>query len=575
MESFSVSMKGSKKSGPADDEIVEKDPSGRYVRYGEVLGRGAFKTVYKAFDEVNGIEVAWSQIKIDEVMQSPNDLEKLYSEVHLLKPLNHGNIMTLHDSWVDDKEKTINMITELFTSGSLRQFRTPEFMAPELYDEEYNELIDIYSFGLCILEMFTCEYPYNECQNPAQIFKKVTTGIKPASLSKVTDPEVKQFIEKCIVPASMRLSAKELLKDPFLAPESTKQPIFYDLQSPSSNHLLESTGLLKSYTNSMEIDSNFDKLSNGNTIARTPHSTSEIQRSNGNSVFKLRGEKDNNNTLVSLTLLGNLGGQARNIHFDFYLKDDTAFSIAGEMVEQLDLVAEDVSFIAEMIDHLIVDLVPGWKTSFEQFSCKTGSASQVSSTLGSDGICLTNHWSPKHNAPVENQDIVNSLVTEVSARFDAIASNDIEECKSGFCDELCKSLDVNGSVSDLVTCDYGGNVVKTSDGGADEPVMEFITCDYDGVYAEKSWDGDGSIIKSGVIMNPDISLSGLSNAVSMSSMCSSLSLAGRDRPDELKFQLDIIDSQYYQYFNELPKVREEALENARGRWNSKKKIFAF
>lgn len=52
---------------------------------------------------------------------------------------------------------------------------TPEFMAPELYEEEYNELIDVYSFGMCILEMVTFEYPYSECKNPAQIYKKVTT----------------------------------------------------------------------------------------------------------------------------------------------------------------------------------------------------------------------------------------------------------------------------------------------------------------------------------------------------------------------------------------------------------------
>lgn len=52
---------------------------------------------------------------------------------------------------------------------------TPEFMAPELYDESYDELVDIYSFGMCLLEIFTLEYPYSECSNPAQIFKKVTT----------------------------------------------------------------------------------------------------------------------------------------------------------------------------------------------------------------------------------------------------------------------------------------------------------------------------------------------------------------------------------------------------------------
>lgn len=30
---------------------------------------------------------------------------------------------------------------------------TPEFMAPELYDEKYDEKVDIYAFGMCVLEM--------------------------------------------------------------------------------------------------------------------------------------------------------------------------------------------------------------------------------------------------------------------------------------------------------------------------------------------------------------------------------------------------------------------------------------
>ena len=41
-------------------------------------------------------------------------------------------------------------------------------------DEQYNEKIDIYAFGMCVLEMVTGEYPYAECQNAAQIYRKVT-----------------------------------------------------------------------------------------------------------------------------------------------------------------------------------------------------------------------------------------------------------------------------------------------------------------------------------------------------------------------------------------------------------------
>ncbi|XP_043714120.1 probable serine/threonine-protein kinase WNK6 [Telopea speciosissima] len=273
---------------PPDPDAVETDPTGRYIRYGDVLGRGAFKTVYRGFDEIDGIEVAWSQIELDCLSQKPQDIERLDSEVHLLKSLKHNNIIKFYSSWVDDLNKTINIITEIFSSGTLRQYSkkhkkvdmkvvkgwarqilmgldylhshsppvihrdikcdnifingnhgevrigdlglatvlqetrartyigTPAFMAPELYEEDYNELVDIYSFGMCMLEMVTFELPYSECKNPAQIYKKVMGGIRPVGLSKVKDPEVKRFIEKCLVPAEERLSAKVLLKDPFL-----------------------------------------------------------------------------------------------------------------------------------------------------------------------------------------------------------------------------------------------------------------------------------------------------------------------------------------------------------------------
>lgn len=76
---------------------------------------------YKGFDEVDGIEVAWSQVRIDHVLRSPQDLERLYSEIHLLKSVKHENVMKFYNSWVDGEKKTINIIAELFTSGNLRQ----------------------------------------------------------------------------------------------------------------------------------------------------------------------------------------------------------------------------------------------------------------------------------------------------------------------------------------------------------------------------------------------------------------------------------------------------------------------
>nr|XP_043637831.1 probable serine/threonine-protein kinase WNK3 [Erigeron canadensis] len=232
----------------SDAEFVEIDPSGRYGRYNEVLGKGACKNIYRAFDELEGIEVAWNQIKVSDFVRNPEELEHLYSEVHLLKTLKHKNINKFYNSWFDTKNEHINIITEIFTSGTLRQYRkkhthvdlrvlknwskqileglvylhshnppiihrdlkcenifvngnqgevkigdvglavilrqahsaysvigTLEFMAPELYEKDYNELVDIYAFGMCLLELVTFEYPYVECANAAEIYRKVTS----------------------------------------------------------------------------------------------------------------------------------------------------------------------------------------------------------------------------------------------------------------------------------------------------------------------------------------------------------------------------------------------------------------
>lgn len=40
----------------------------------------------------------------------------------MLKQLKHKNIMTFYDSWLDQKTYSVNFITEMFTSGTLRQY---------------------------------------------------------------------------------------------------------------------------------------------------------------------------------------------------------------------------------------------------------------------------------------------------------------------------------------------------------------------------------------------------------------------------------------------------------------------
>ncbi|KAF8940887.1 Serine/threonine-protein kinase wnk1 [Dissophora ornata] len=272
------------------DTHLETDPTGRFQRLTEVLGEGAYKLVYRAFDQEEGVEVAWNQLRIDHLTQK--EAQKILSEIEILESIRNDHIINFYASWssraLNGGERVV-FVTELMSSGTLKQYLkktlkgslkpkvlkswcrqilqglvylhthdppiihrdlkcdnifingnngqlkigdlglavvrhrthvssvlgTPEFMAPELYDEKYDEKVDIYAFGMCV----TKEYPYSECTNQAQIYRKVTKGIKPQSLDHVQDPDIWEFINRCLdYDDRTRPSAQELLDSDFLKP---------------------------------------------------------------------------------------------------------------------------------------------------------------------------------------------------------------------------------------------------------------------------------------------------------------------------------------------------------------------
>lgn len=79
------------------------------------------KNRYRGFDELEGIEVAWNQVRLCDMLQSPEGAERLCCEIHLLRMLHHPNIIDFHASWVDGPRRNLNFVTEMFTSGTLRQ----------------------------------------------------------------------------------------------------------------------------------------------------------------------------------------------------------------------------------------------------------------------------------------------------------------------------------------------------------------------------------------------------------------------------------------------------------------------
>ena len=89
---------------------------------------------------------------------------------------------------------------------------TAEYMAIEMFDEDkYDEKVDIYAFGMCLLEMITMEPPYKECVNKIQIYNKKKECILPESLEKVYNKELKSLITKLLDEKSKRPSSDEIL----------------------------------------------------------------------------------------------------------------------------------------------------------------------------------------------------------------------------------------------------------------------------------------------------------------------------------------------------------------------------
>ncbi|KAG4989179.1 hypothetical protein JHK85_032162 [Glycine max] len=175
-------------------------------KVGDILGKGAMKTVYKAIDEILGLQVAWSQVRLNEALRKPEDLERLY-----LEDLKCGNIF-VNGHLGQVKIGDLGLAAILHGSEPAHSvIGTQEFMAPEFYKEEYNQLVDVYSFGMCVLEMLTSGYPYSECANPAQIYKKVTSGKLPASFFRIEDIEAQMFIGKMSNDCSKETISKRIV----------------------------------------------------------------------------------------------------------------------------------------------------------------------------------------------------------------------------------------------------------------------------------------------------------------------------------------------------------------------------
>lgn len=129
-------------------------------------------------------------------------------------------------------------------------------------------------------------------------------GIKPQSLTRVDDPQVRQFIEKCLLPASSRPNALELSMDPYLASKDSAlvasssgppQLALEHLPMDVDHHHTENKSV--SICSSRKSDQEYPWCQ-----------TIELERLAEDKEFRLRGERSDDSTASMLLRIGDPSG---------------------------------------------------------------------------------------------------------------------------------------------------------------------------------------------------------------------------------------------------------------------------
>ncbi|OQV25051.1 Serine/threonine-protein kinase WNK1 [Hypsibius exemplaris] len=330
-----------------------------FVLVTELLASGTLRTYLKRFNKVN-IKILKSWCR--QILRGLNYLHSRDPPV-IHRDLKCDNIFVLGTTG-SVKIGDLGLATLKSKEGAKSVIGTPEFMAPEMYEEQYDEAIDVYAFGMCMLEMATSEYPYSECLNAGQIYRRVTAGIRPAAYDKVEEPEIKEIIDRCIrYKRSERYSVKDLLALEFFLEDNSVRVEF--VKKDTDIHSSDPKILLR---------------------VRVPEARAT----------KLKYREN------------------EAIQFDFDIAEESAEAVAQDMVKSGYLLEEDQRAVAKQIRDRAMEIGKERDLLKTQKKADSTAASTASST--SPSILPQSLPVPCFSAPVSQLEVTKEVVRKISVQ---------------------------------------------------------------------------------------------------------------------------------------------------------------
>lgn len=252
---------------------------------------------------------------------------------------------------------------------------TVEFCSPEMYYGKYGVKADIYSFGMCLLEMVTSERPYKECEgNIMSICDKATHQIPPLSIERIKNIRLKDFIKDCLKAENDRPDANELLQSQFLN----------DLTSEENNY--PALGYPPSLSQEQTKKSYFMTEFEPNGL----HNQS-FQCSKGNDlIIQLNEEEISNMKIAHILLLKKQTGKTIKIQFDFIFDTDTVEGVVNELQKAIKLTEAEAKIVNTKITILINQL----RQTLLQSKCKEKEKEkEKDKAIGENTVNMNNDFS--------------------------------------------------------------------------------------------------------------------------------------------------------------------------------------